>query len=138
MFKRVMIILLCIAAITMLVTEANAVTCPEGFTDIGGSCIDVRTFQLTIGQSRVSGEDEAEMATIIDKVRKVVLSGQPVKVEIVGNTDLAKMMKKKVMDFGVPEHFIEVRGGAPRPQPRTRTRPMKAPVEVKMIVPPLP
>jgi hypothetical protein len=122
----------------MLVTEANAVTCPEGFTDIGGSCIQLWTFQFTNGQSRVSGEDEAEMATMINMVKRVVPSGQPDKVEIVGNTDMTEMVKKKVKDFGVPEHLIEVRGVAPRPQPRMRTRPMNVPVEVKMIVPPLP
>lgn len=38
MFKLVMITLLCITAMTMLLTEANAVTCPAGFIDIGGTC----------------------------------------------------------------------------------------------------
>jgi hypothetical protein len=134
MFKRVMITLLCITAITMLVTEANAVTCPAGFIEIGGSCLQLWSFQLTKGGSQVPGEVEAELATMINAVP----SRQPGKVEIVGNTDLAKMVKKKLIQFGLQPDLIEVKGYAPGLPPRTRTRPVKVPMEVKMIVPPLP
>jgi hypothetical protein len=105
-------------------------TCPAEFRSLGGSCVQVFTFHLAAGQPRMSSENEAILATMINAVP----NRQPEKVEIVGDTNSAEMMKEKLIRFGLQPDLIEVKGEAARPRPGTRTRL----VEMKMMVPPLP
>jgi len=107
-----MITLFCITAFTMLVTEASAAFCPSPCKLSGAKCVCTSALISFQGGPRMTSESEAELATLAAAVR----GDESLKVEIVGDTKSAEMVRGKLIKFGLQPDLIKLRSepGNPR------------------------